>query len=451
MMNWENLREKVVEKKYPDEEEFDRLWKKYKEVSEYIEGEYGIETFFAGSAGRGTCVSGDRDIDIFLMFPEDLERQELENCGLDIGEETFRHFDGDYDVEYAEHPYTKGEIEGFEIEIVPCYDTDPEEIQSAVDRSPHHARWVKENLDREQKEDVVLLKSFLKAEGLYGSSLKNRGFSGYLCEILIYEYGSLEKLVEEAEQWREKTILDPEMHHKKDLPEKLEEKFSNDSLVVIDPVDPERNVAAVLTTENYAKFIHRCWKFDQKPGVNYFEREETEVDKFTLQKEVEQRGDFIVLEFDAIDEPEDIVYPQMRKAMKRLQNILENHDFRIYESGFHVGGKIRVFFELGSSLPGVRYQRGPKVFHGPEHLEEFTSKYENTFIRDERIYAKVEREYTEAKELLKDFLDEEPGELEKKGVPGNVADGMQGFRMTDPLVEDEEWLKFLTRKLEVEP
>jgi tRNA nucleotidyltransferase (CCA-adding enzyme) len=447
-MNWEKLREKVVEQKYPDEEELDRLWKKYEEVSGFIEESFGVDTFFAGSAGRGTCVSGDRDIDVFLIFPEDVERQELENRGLDIGEETFEHFGGSHEVEYAEHPYTKGEIDGFEMEIVPCYETDPEDIQSAVDRSPHHARWVKENLSKEQKEDVVLLKTFLKTGNLYGSSLKVRGFSGYLCEILIHEYGSFRELVRKAREWREETVIDPLDHHE-EMPQNLEEKFSEDSLIAIDPVDPERNVASVLTTENYSRFIHRCWKFDRAPGMNFFEEEEIEVDRFEVQKEIEARGDFIVLEFDAIDEPGDLVYPQMRKTMRRIEKVLEKHDFRVYESGFHVGTQIRIFFELDSSLPGIRYRKGPKVFHGVEHLEEFTSKYENTFIRGERIYAKVEREFTKAKELLKSFLDEKPEKLQEKGIPDDVSEEMAGFKMTDPVLEDEEWLKFLTKKLEI--
>ena len=449
-MDWQKLRERLVDKKYPTQRQLEKLEQQYEKISSYIEEEYGVETFFAGSAGRGTCMKGDRDIDLFVLFPEDLERQELENRGLDIGEETFKHFNGDYEVEYAEHPYTKGEIDGFEVEIVPCYDTDPGDIKSAVDRSPHHAKWVKENLTREQRQDVVLLKNFLKAGEIYGSSLKTRGFSGYLCEILIQEYGSLEKLVEEAQNWREKKILDPENYHEK-LPEKLERKFSEDSLVVIDPVDGERNVAAVLTTENYAKFIQRCWKLEKNPGMNFFRREEVEVDKFAVQKELEQRGNFVVLEFDAVEETEDIVYPQMRKALKRMENQLEKHDFNIYESGFHVGEKIRVFFELNESLPGIEYVKGPKVFHGVEHLEEFTSKYENTFIRGERVFAKQEREFAEPRELLKDFLDADRKGLEEKGIPGHVAEQLEGFRMTDPMIEDEEWLKFLTEKLRIEP
>ena len=448
-MKFERLREKALDKLYPDEKELEELEDTYNEISAFIESEYGFETFFAGSAGRRTCVKGDRDIDVFVLFPEDVSREELEDKGLKIGEETFKEFEGDFRVEYAEHPYTKGEIQGFEVEIVPCVDTSPGDIQSAVDRSPHHAKWVRRNLSVEQKKDVVLLKGFLKAGGLYGSSLKVRGFSGYLCELLVQHYGSFQEVVEKVPEWRESTLIDPESHHEDGLPEELVEKFSEDSLIVIDPVDPDRNVASVLTSENYSKFIYRCWRFSRFPGLDFFEKREKELQKFEIQREVERRDDFIVLEFEPVDEPDDIVYPQMRKAMRRLEKKFEEHEFRIYEKGFHVGGKIRVFFELDASLPGVEYKRGPKVFHGSEHIQEFTSKYENTFVRNERLYAKVEREFTDAKSLMKDFLDGDPGELQEKGIPGNVAEKITEFRMTDPVVDDEEWLKFLAEKLKV--
>ncbi len=449
-MNWKRLREKALDKLYPTEKEFQELNDTYNEISAFIESEYGYETFFAGSAGRMTCVKGDRDIDVFVLFPEDISREKLEKEGLGIGKETFREFNGDYQVEYAEHPYTKGEIQGFEVEIVPCIDTSPEDIQSAVDRSPHHAEWVRENLTQEQKEDVVLLKGFLKAGDLYGSSLKVRGFSGYLCELLIAHYRSFKEVVENVSEWREETVIDPENHHEEEVPEKLEKKFSEDSLIVIDPVDSERNVASVLTSENYAKFIYRCWEFEKSPGLDFFEKEERSLDKFELEREVEKRADFIVLEFEPVDEPDDIVYPQMRKAMRRMKSELEEHEFRIYEKGFHVGEKIRVFFELDTELPEIQYQKGPKVYHGSEHVDQFTSKYDHTFVRDERICAKVEREYTHAKKLLKDFLSGEPGDLKEKGIPGNVAERIVEFRMRDPILGDEEWLKFFAGKLKVE-
>jgi tRNA nucleotidyltransferase (CCA-adding enzyme) len=276
-----------------------------------------------------------------------------------------------------------------------------------------------------------------------------RGFSGYLCELLIQEYGSFKQLTKKASNWKEKEIIDPGNHYNDELPEKLKNKFSNDSLIVIDPVDPERNVASVLDSENYSEFIHRCWRFQKNPGLNFFEQEEIELDKFALEQEVERRSDFLVLEFDSINEPDDIVYPQMRKAMRRLNSELEKNQFRIYEKGFHVGKKIRVFFELDSQLPEVEYQKGPKVYHGAQHLEEFTSKYGNTFVKGERLVAKVDREFKDAKSLIKKFLSEDVKGLKQKGIPGNVAEKMVDFKMSEPVVDDNQWLKFLAQKLKL--
>lgn len=446
-MNYERLREKVLDRYYPEEEELEETRQKYREIADFIEEEFSLETHFAGSASRGTCMKGDKDIDIFVLIPEDVSRKDLEERGLTVGKKVFEHFDGEYEVEYAEHPYTKGEINSHEVEIVPCHDVEPTNIKSAVDRTPHHSRWVEDNLDKEQRRDAVLLKVFLRANGLYGSSLKTQGFSGYLCEILVAEYGSFEKLVEEASRWRENQLIDPEKHHE-ELPGELEQKFSNEPLRVIDPVDPGRNVASVLSRENFSKFIYRCWSFNRDPGMDFFEKRETEYSEFGLKQEIEKRGEFTVIEFETPEEVDDIVYPQMRKAMRRLENELSDRDYRIFESGFHIGEKTRIFFELERELPEIEEMQGPKVFHGEDHLEEFTSKYDNVFVKDDRLYAKVDREYTDANEFLSDFLQ---GDLKQKGIPSEIAAVIEEeFSFVDPLDGEEKWLKYLAEKLHVE-
>ncbi len=445
-MDTERLREKVLEKFYPGEEELEETHEKYEKIAGFIKEEFSLETHFAGSSSRKTCMKGDRDIDIFVLFSEDTGRKELENHGLEVGKKVFEEFNGEYRIEYAEHPYTRGEINGHEVEIVPCYDVEKGEIKSAVDRTPHHSRWIDENLSEEQRKDVVMLKVFLRAEEIYGSSLKTRGFSGYLSEVLIAEYGSFENLVEAASSWNETEIIDPEGHHER-LPQELEEKFENDNLVVIDPVDPDRNVASVLSRENYSRFIYRCWRFRQNPGIHFFEEEEYEYTEFGLKQEIDKRAEFLVLEFENPEDVEDIVYPQMRKAMRRLEQVLGKQDFRIFESGFHIGDKTRIFFEMERELPEIEEIKGPKVFHGEDHLAQFSGKYDNIFVKDDRLYAKVEREYTDAKNLLQDFLEEN---AEERGIPGKVAENIQDFSFTPPLEGDEKWLKYLAEKLHVE-
>ncbi len=444
-MDWKRIREKVLDDFYPTEEEAQETRELYERISHFIKSEFSRDTHFAGSASRRTNVRGDKDIDIFVLFPEDAERKELEEGGLKIGKAVFEKFDGDSHVEYAEHPYTRGEIEGHDVEIVPCYDVEPEDIKSSVDRTPHHSRWVEDNLDEEKRKEVVLLKSFLRSSGLYGSSLRFRGFSGYLCEVLIAEYGSFRELVSETANWSRGEVIDPEGHHDK-LPNDLEKKFGDEPLRVIDPVDPERNVAAVLDAENYARFIYDCWRFRQEPGINFFREEEIEFSEFELEKEIDERGDFIVIEFETPDEVDDILYPQMRKTVHVLDRKLSKNDFRVFEKGFHPGKRTRIFFELEDELPLIQQKKGPKIFHGEEHLAQFTSKYDNVYVKGERLNAKTEREYTNARELLKDFLD---SDTEKKGVPGNVAENIEEFSFINPMDGDEKWLKYLAEKLHV--
>lgn len=445
-MDFERLREKVLEQNYPGEEALQEARDRYEEVSSFIEGEFGLETHFGGSSSRGTCMKGDRDIDIFVLFPEDAERQELEDRGLEIGKRVFEEFSGQYEIEYAEHPYTRGTIDGHRVEIVPCYDVDPDAIKSSVDRTPHHSRWVKENLDSGQKEDVVLLKTFLRSEGLYGSSLKTRGFSGYLCEILVSHYGSFRNLMDAAVDWNSDQVIDPEKHHET-LPQELEEKFKDEDPVVIDPVDPERNVASVLSQENYARFIYRSWEFKQNPGIDFFQDEELEVAEFDVQQEIEKRGDFLVIEFGRPEGVDDVIYPQMRKSLSRMEAVLQNRNFRVFDSGFHLDDEARIFFEMQRKLPEIELLEGPKVFHGSEHIEQFTSKYDNTFVRDDRVLAKTEREFTDGKEYLKYFLE---SDLEDKGIPDRVAEEMYDYSFVEATSGPEEWLKYLAKKLRIQ-
>ncbi|MFB6245761.1 MAG: CCA tRNA nucleotidyltransferase [Candidatus Nanohaloarchaea archaeon] len=444
-MNWQRLRSRILEEFSPDGEEMEELRRTQELVSDYITSEFGLETHFAGSASRSTCLAGDSDIDLFVLFPPEKSDEELEQKGLEIGRSVFREFGGEFKVEYAEHPYTKGELDGKEVEIVPCFDVDPEEIRSSVDRTPHHSRWVRENLDEQQREDVVILKAFLRARGIYGSSLKTRGFSGYLCEILVAEYGGFRSLMEEVPDWEQNEVLDPEGHHGGEIPERLEERFEQDSLVVIDPVDPERNVAAVLSEENYAEFVYSMWEFSRSPGLSRFESASGDFTEFELEREIDSRADFIVIEFDRPDGVDDVVYPQMEKTLRSFRRVLESSGFRIFESGFHVDERTRIFFELDASLPEVEYVEGPEVFHNEEHLEQFREKYSKVFVRGSRLCAKSVRQFTEARELVKSKL-ERPKEI---GVPDRVARRMSGAVVTDPLAEDSGWLKYLAEELKV--
>ncbi|MFB6294491.1 MAG: CCA tRNA nucleotidyltransferase, partial [Candidatus Nanohaloarchaea archaeon] len=265
-MDHDDVRREVLEEVAPSTEEAEQSKELFSRIQAFIDDEFDREAELMGSTAKGTFMAGDKDLDIFVFFPEDMPEDELEEHGLEIGEAVFDAFDGDHQVEYAEHPYTKGHIDDYEVEIVPAYRVDTgEDIKSSVDRTPFHRDWVNDHLSEEEKQGVVLLKAFLRGQDLYGSTLKVQGFSGYLCELLIAEYGSVEALLDAAVDWEQEEVIDPGEHHGDTLPARLRDKFEDENLVVIDPVDPERNVAAVLSRENYARFVYAAWRFLQEP------------------------------------------------------------------------------------------------------------------------------------------------------------------------------------------
>ncbi|MCJ7450284.1 MAG: CCA tRNA nucleotidyltransferase [Candidatus Nanohaloarchaeota archaeon QJJ-9] len=443
-----SIEEKVLKKTWPDQAEVKAVQKQFQDIKQFVKEEFGKKAGLMGSTAKRTFITGDKDLDIFVYFSKDKEEDFLEEKGLEIGKAVFQEFNGDHKVDYAEHPYTKGRINGFEVEIIPVYEIEEiDELKSSVDRTPFHTEWVNENLSEEEKKQVVLLKQFLKGTDLYGSSLKTEGFSGLLCEILIAEYGSFQNLLKKAKNWSKNQIIDVEEHHK-ELPERLKEKFMEDNLIVIDPTDPERNVASVLSQENYAKFVYNAWRYLEQPEEEYFFPEEKETDKEAIGEEIESRGELYIVEFDRPDLIEDIMWPQLRKLMRRARKELRKNEFKLFESDFYVGEEtIKLVFDFQvANLPGKIKHWGPEVFHNEKHLRQFRKKYENVWVEDSRVTTIVEREHTDAKKLLEEFFQDD---MKEKGVPENLVEPLKNRKIKKPELKGEDWLKYLMDFLEI--
>ena len=233
---------RVRERVTPDAEERARLEAVADEVVERARAavadlDVDAAVVRVGSTARGTWTAGDRDVDVFVRFPPSLDRERLEAYGLRVGHAAVPNGH----EEYAEHPYVKGTVDGYDVDLVPCYAVDDAtEAQSAVDRTPFHTRYVEDRIDDELAADVRVAKRFLKAVGVYGSDLKTRGFSGYLTELLVVEYGGFRPLVEAvASDWHPPVRFDPEGHGRTEF---------DDPLVFVDPTDPERNCSRTRAT-----------------------------------------------------------------------------------------------------------------------------------------------------------------------------------------------------------
>jgi len=202
-----------------------------------------------GSYAKGTDLSGNSDLDIFVVFNKNVPRDKFEKIGLDIGKKALK----DYKpyTRYAEHPFTEAFVGDVEIQIVPAYDISLEDVKSgnllsATDRTPHQTRFMNENLTNEQKEDVRKLKQFMKDNGVYGSDERIKGFSGYSAEVLVYERGSFDDVIDFFVKFKTGRIIG-----------KPAQKFET-IFVIIDPIDPNRNLVSAFSNQKIARMIKVC-------------------------------------------------------------------------------------------------------------------------------------------------------------------------------------------------
>jgi len=128
-----------------------------KEIVKYPEV---IGSEFGGSFAKGTWLSKDADIDIFIKFKKTVSEEEFEKISKKIGFDALKKY-FPY-IRYSQHPYVEAKIKNTKINVVPCYDVKIGEWKSAADRSPFHTKFMEKSLTPKMRNEVRILKTFLK-------------------------------------------------------------------------------------------------------------------------------------------------------------------------------------------------------------------------------------------------------------------------------------------------
>ena len=168
-----------------------------------------IEVRVEGSIAKNTWLSNSKEIDIFLLLPLETPRELLQDV-LSTVKKVIRT---QWIERYAEHPFLEFSINEYKVEIVPCFKVlNSEQLKSAVDRTPYHTKYIRSKLRKkpELKNEIRLLKQFMKGTGVYGAEAKVMGFSGYLAELLVINCGSYENVIKESAKWKFGECIDPE-------------------------------------------------------------------------------------------------------------------------------------------------------------------------------------------------------------------------------------------------
>ena len=455
----EELKTFVLKKIKPDKEKQEKIKDFVRSLLSTAKIASNAQPVMTGSIGRETWLKDNHDIDLFLMFSITVSREKLEKRGLEAAKKIVKLLNGTYIKKYAEHPYLQAKINDFDVDIVPCYKIKKgEKIKSAVDRSPLHVEYVLEKLEPSLRDDVRLLKQFCRGIGIYGSDAKHSGVSGYLCELLIINYGRFEEVLKAISNSNPGLIIDIENFWFKDLTKidetkkQLRKKFKNQPLIFIDPVDKNRNVASALSCENFIRFVNKAGEFLKNPGQQFF----FPVKKGLAGKQVKilqsRKTKFLSIAFSKPDIIDDNLYPQLRKTIERLTNLMIENEFKVirkYEFVLEDIKKIVLIFEMEEWCPPfIEKRTGPPIF-AIKNSRDFLKKYENPlfghYIEDSCWVIEKEREFKTASILLTTFLNKEPDELKKKGIPKDIAEPISKAN----LLQHEEFWGFIKNNKEL--
>jgi len=369
-----------------------------------------VGVMLCGSIARDTHLRGDNDLDIFVLFPENLGREEFEKEGLRIGKKVFRgHL---WEEAFSEHPYIRGVIDGFDVEIVPSYKVKSAGLlQSAVDRSPFHNAFLQKKLTASHRKEIRLLRQFLKGISAYGADVKSGSVPGYVVELIVLRYGGFMEALKEISKWRQGQAIDIEKYY---CGEEAAKKFGGAPLIVVDPVDKNRNVAAALSLNQFSRIVAAAQAFLRKPSKKFFfGKKEKPWNAKKLAKALGEKEIVgISLGYPKNALP-DVVWGQILRLARKIEKQLLLNEFSVKRSEAWTDEKnviVAVFEVENRKLQRTTKKTGPPVTDEKNSMA-FLGAHKRLIagprIEEGRWVIEVPRKYTAIEKFLCDLLRKE--------------------------------------------
>jgi tRNA nucleotidyltransferase (CCA-adding enzyme) len=359
---------------------------------------------FGGSFAKGTWLKNETDVDIFVKLDNQIDIKYFENYGKEIGLQSLKDF-SPY-LRYADHPYVEAYVEGVKVNVVPCFDVSYGKWKSAADRSPFHTIYVINSLDNYKKNQVRLLKKFLRSLNIYGAEISTKGFSGYVSEILIIKFGSfLSTLDYFANFTVDKNVIQIGNDDNLVNNDELKKKF-NSFLIMLDPIDNNRNLGTAISPLSAGTFIHGSKIFLKAPSNNFFVnvKKDRYIDP-TLMGLLS--ANILIIEFKFSFRAPDVIWGQLQKTLNSISKFIELYGFKIIKSNCFTDEKeycVLAFLMESMTVPKLYKRVGPDIFRDSD-VENFIKSNSISPTRwmtsDNRTNCLLLRDFTDVREYLK--------------------------------------------------
>ncbi|MGB7639024.1 MAG: CCA tRNA nucleotidyltransferase, partial [Nitrososphaeraceae archaeon] len=292
------------------------------------------------------------------------------------------------------------------VNIVPCYNVEKGKWISAADRSPFHTEYIKNNLDEEKRKHVRLLKKFLKSVGVYGAEIATSGFSGYVTEILILKYGSFESVLQEISNISgregEKNVISID---KTDVD--IIKTFQS-QLIIVDPVDPRRNLGTAISAESVGKFLLAARAFLEKPSLNFFEKKDKKHVDFHNKRLYPH---LLIIEFSYSERSPDVIWGQLKRSLTAVSKQLNLSGFKVIRDTCTTDEKklaAFVFLLESPTISSYAERIGPEIFRRDATTSFITKNSKESLLmwvdKEMKVKRLVERRANSAKDYVKLLL-----------------------------------------------
>lgn len=377
-----------------------------------------LKVIVGGSFAKGTWLENDTDIDFFVMIEPTVERNQFEELGKSVGFYALKKY-SPY-LRYSEHPYVEGKVNGIRINIVPCYKVQLNKWKSAADRSPFHTIFMETKLNKFLKSEVRVLKKFLKSIGIYGSQISVSGFSGYVTEVLILKYGSFRDVLQTFAELKPNYIVSLESPDQSAI-----EKFRS-PIIIIDPIDSNRNLGAAISAECLAKFVLASRLFLKAPSTKFFIKSSRSNTKIIS----DIKSNLLIIDFKIQIRSPDILWGQLKKKLTSISNQLASTGFEIIKKFCFTDEQeqaVFIFMIKHTNLSKINLNVGPKIFLKNEtdsYIKKRGKKSIMTWTDDMTIVSIEERDKISIKEHANQIIQ---NDLESGNPIGISLDLKNGY------------------------
>lgn len=406
-MKTEQILPKVLEKIKPSERELDGLAKALVEFESKLKPglrKQKAKLFVGGSLAKQTLVKQDSgyDIDIFVLFPYVKFRSRSSELS-ELLEQILKKSGLKYIVLKGSRNYFQVKFKNLVLELIPILEIkNAKEAMNITDISPLHVSHILRQIKRNKRlaDEIKLAKAFCYANDCYGAESYIRGFSGYSLEVLVSHYRSFMSLIKTASKWsmptkfEDRIIIDPNKHYrsKSQILDDMNEAKMHSPIILVDPVQKERNVSAALSFETLKRFTEACKRFLKNPGERFFFKEAINIEKLKAEAK-KQKAKLVMLKVISSKNKLDVAGAKLKKFYEFLFFSLKKHGFKIVKGEFDFNeSTLEAKFYLIIKEPEKNYTvNGPPLNVGEKYIDEFKKKWPRAFVKNKKLYAKARR------------------------------------------------------------